>query len=403
MPVFRCKVGDESGKLDEKEIEASDSKQLRERLEQEGLYVYEIKQKGTFQFAVPSFSGLKKISTDEFLVFNQQLMALLKAGLPLLSSLETLASQEETPHFQKILTSVAKEVKEGAPFSSAVEDYPRVFSKLYVSSLRAGEKSGDLVLNISRYIAYTKRVEELKKKVITASVYPLILLTVATFVILFLLLYVVPSFSQVFLDAGTSLPTPTRILIAFTGLVKNNVIFLSILFMALYPVFMFARKNQNLRRKMDKLKLNIPWVGKIIHRYAVAKFCRTLSTILKSGDPLVSAIPLAAGTLENSYMEESVVDASKRVREGVGLSQAMADAKLMPAMALKMINVGESSGSLEEMFDNVADLFEEEVDRKLNILTSTIEPLLMLSMGLIVAFIVVAMYLPIFKLAETVR
>ena len=403
MPIFKCKLGDETGKVVEKEIEASDVNSLRESLEREGWLLFDLSEK---RLALPTalrLPGGRRVSTTNFIIFNQELVALLKAGLPLLSSLETLAEKEENNYFKELLSAVASSVKKGAPLSEALEGEPRVFNKLYISSIKAGEKSGELGTNISRYISYTKRVEELKKKFVSASIYPIILLSVAALVILFLILYVVPSFSQVFIDSGTALPLPTRILIGLTDFITNNILIIAILAFSSYPAFLAARSRPQVARRLDIIKIKLPWIGETLKKYSIAKFCRTLATLLKSGEPLVSAIALSAGTLDNSHLEGNILIASERVKEGGSLAEALEETGLVPSTAIKMIMVGESSGALDEMFENVAELFEEEVDRRLNLVTTAIEPILMLTMGIVIAFIVVAMYLPIFNLAGAVR
>jgi type IV pilus assembly protein PilC len=403
MPIFKCKLGDETGKIVEKEIEAKDVNSLKERLEKEGWLLFGLTEK---RLALPSairMPGAGRVTIANFIIFNQELVALLKAGLPLLTSLDTLAEKEENSYFKELLRRVAAEVKKGAPLSEALEGAPRVFNKLYISSIKAGEKSGELGTNISRYISYTKRVEELKKKFASASIYPLILLSVAAIVILFLILYVVPSFSQVFIDSGTVLPIPTRILIGLTDFITNNILIIAILAFISYPFFLVAKKRPEIVRWLDIMKIKIPWIGETLKKYSIAKFCRTLATLLKSGEPLVTAIALSAGTLDNSHLEGNILLASERVKEGGSLADALEETGLVPSTALKMIMVGESSGALDEMFENVAELFEEEVDRRLNLVTTAIEPILMLLMGLVIAFIVVAMYLPIFNLAGAVR
>lgn len=400
MPVFKCKLGDESGKIVEEEVDATDIKSLRETLEREGRLVYEISEKSiSFPSATNALSR-SKVKTRELLIFNQEFVALLKAGLPILPSLETLAEKEENQSLKSVLTKVASDVKKGAPLSEALEHEPSIFKKLYISSIKAGEKSGDIVTNIRRYISYIKRVEELKKQVISASIYPLILLTVAVGVVLFLLFYVVPSFSQIFLDSGAELPIPTQILIFVTNFMQENILFfIPVPFIVVFFYF-FVKSNTTMRTWFSKIKLSSPWLGDTIRIYSIAKFSRTMSTILKSGETLVSAMLLAAGTLENPYLEDKIVYIARMVKEGESLTTAMEQMDLMPSTALKMIMVGESSGSLDEMFENIAEFFEEEVDRRLNFITSTIEPVMMLTMGVLIAFIVVAMYLPIFKLGS---
>lgn len=403
MPIFKCKLGDDQGRIIEKDVEADNASDLKARLEMEGLLVYGVSRKN---LSVPSLENIikpKKVRIREFLIFNQELAALLRAGVPLLGSLEVLAEKEVNAFFREILNNVSKDVKEGASFSDAMEGKSKVFTKLYVSSIRAGEKSGDVISNISRYISYIKGAEALKKKVINASIYPLILLTVAVSVIFFLLLYVVPSFSQVFLDAGTALPLPTQILINITDILTGNIIILLGFILIVIILFILGRKTPKFIRLLDHFKISAPWLGKMIKKYSAAKFSRTLSAVLRSGEPLVPALSLSAATLDNSFLEEKIIVAATRVKEGEPLAKAMEETGLMPSTALKMVMVGESSGALDDMFENVAELFEDDVDRSINAITTTIEPLMMLAMGIVIAFIVVAMYLPIFKIAGAVH
>lgn len=403
MPTFKCKLGDAQGRIIEKELEADNASVLKVRLEKEGCLVYEVSRKRSVLSSFGRLIRPGKIKASEFLVFNQEMTVLLKAGVPLLSSLEVLAEKEENSYFKDILKRVSKDVKEGAPLSDAMEGASKVFTKLYVSSIRAGEKSGDITSNIRRYVTYSKGVEALKKKVINASIYPLILVTVAVGVVLFLLLYVVPSFSQVFLDSETPLPLPTLILVRITDIIKDNIIFLLIFVILTGILFYLGKRTPRFVQRLDHLKIQAPWLGKMNKKYSVAKFSRTLSAVLKSGEPLVPALALSAGTLDNTYLETKLILASTRVKEGEPLAKAIEETGLMPPTALKMVMVGESSGALADMFENIAELFEEDVDRSINMITSTIEPLMMLVMGLVIAFIVVAMYLPIFRIAGSMR
>ena len=403
MPLFKCRFSDDSGRLVEKEIEASDAEALKKSLENDGQLVYEISEKGKLFAPQNSFINKSRIKSSEFLVFNQEFAALLRAGLPILTSLETLAEKEENRFMKDVLSSVASDLKEGTSLSDAINKYPNIFKKLYVASIKAGEKSGDIVANILRYITYIRKVEELKKKVFDASVYPIILLSVAVVVVFFLLFYVVPSFSKIFIDSGTALPLPTMILIAGTDLIKNNMTIIFVGLAIVIPLLILVKNSGRFDHTFNQISISLPWIGIVIKKYAIAKFCRTLATILKSGEPLVSAMLLAVGTLDNTYMEKKIREASQEVMEGESLANAVGKTGFMPATALKMISVGESSGSLEDMFENVAELFEDEVDRRLSVVTSVVEPMLMLIMGLVVAFIVVAMYLPIFKIAGAVR
>jgi type IV pilus assembly protein PilC len=336
------------------------------------------------------------------ITFNQELLVLLKAGLPIIQALDTILERIEKGRFAEVLEIIRDDIKGGSAFSDAFERHPSAFSHLYIASIRAGERTGDLPQTIRRYIAFLKKTEGFKKKVITALFYPAILLSVAFIAITLLLVYVVPTFSQIYADAGSQIPTPTLLLISFTSILRKFFIFL-VGAIAL-GVYLFKKWVNTVsgRHVVDKFILKIPIFGDIFIKYAIVSFTRTLATIIESGIPIVESLKMSVGTLNNKTLEGRISAAIKRVEEGVSLSVAIEGAKLMPSLALRMLSVGETTGSLEEMLEGISDYFEDELDQKLHLLSTAIEPAMMVFMGVVIGTIIVIMYLPIFKIAGTV-
>ena len=400
MPIFTCKIGSADGKIAVKEYDAVNSGILRQSLEEQGFVVFELRKK-PLQFLLDTGLGRKKIGNKELLLFNQELLVLLKAGLPIIQALDTIL-ESGTGKLNEILSAIREDVKGGMAFSTAFEKYPRVFPHLYIASIQAGERTGDLPQTIRRYIAFLKRSEGFRSKIIASLFYPAILITVAAAAVLLLLVYVVPTFSQIYADSGAALPLPTLMLINFAGFLKHYLLlFIGLIFVGV-TIFRRWSATETGRYAVDGVKIRTPFIGSVVTRYAVAGFTRTLGTVLGSGIPIVEALRMSVGTLNNKVLERALLAAVVRVEEGSKLSTALGGINLMPPLALRMLSVGESTGSIEEMLSDISDYFEEEIERNLAVLTTAIEPAIMIIMGVVIGVIIIAMYLPIFKLANTV-
>lgn len=399
MSIFTCKIGSSDGKIVVKEFDAVSSDMLRQSLEEQGYVVFELRKK-PLQFLMETGVGRKKIGNKELLLFNQELLVLLKAGLPIIQALDTIL-ESGTGKLNEILAAIREDVKGGMAFSSAFEKYPRVFPHLYIASIQAGERTGDLPQTIRRYIAFLKRTEAFRSKIVAALFYPIILIGVAAVAVTVLLIYVVPTFSQIYADSGSTLPLPTLMLMNFTSFLKRYLlVFLALAFVAA-TLFRRWSETQSGRYAVDGMKIKTPILGAVITRYAVAGFTRTLGTVLGSGIPIVEALKMSVGTLNNKVLERGLLAAVVRVEEGSKLSSALESIKLMPPLALRMLSVGETTGSLEEMLADISDYFEEEIERNLQVLATAIEPAIMIIMGVVIGVIIITMYLPIFKMANT--
>lgn len=401
MPVFQCKIGTADGRILEREFEAPDRQSLLENLEEQGFFVFQVRRaalKGWLGAA-----GAGRLSGRRFLTLNQEMVVLIRSGLPILQVLDTLVERMEAGRLLDVLREIRADVKGGAALSDAFGRFPGMFPQLYVASLRAGEQSGDLPVTLARYITYQKRIEAIKARVRSATFYPALLAIAVVAVLAFLLLYVIPSVAQVYSDASAELPWLTRLVIGLSnGLVTALPLWLPLLIVGGFALRRAARTERG-GYLLDRWKLKLPFFGTLFVEYALSSFCRTLATTLASGITAVQSMQMAKGVLNNRLLEEKMAAAIRKIQEGTRISDALEQTEAFPVIALRMIGVGESSGSLGEMLTDVADYYESEVERRLDRLSTLIEPLIMLIMGLLVGGIVVAMYIPIFQLAGTVR
>ncbi|MDD2499183.1 MAG: type II secretion system F family protein [Geobacter sp.] len=402
MALFTCKIGLADGSIQTREIEGDDRAHLRQRLEKMGYHVFSIRKK-LFSFLYTTGLAGKKMSTRDLLIFNQELLVLLKAGMPILQILDTLLEHwSRTSRFSVVLRQVREDVKGGSTLSGAMEQHGNAFPHLYIASVRAGERTGDLVVTIRRYILFLMRSEEVRKKVVAALFYPAILVVVACMAIALLLVYVVPTFSRIYADAGSQLPLLTRLLIGFTSGLRDWLPVIMVMITVLILLFRYWSRTTNGRFCIDRWQLQIPLFGSLFKNHAVSAFSRTMCTLLGSGIPLVESLRNAAGTLHNRFMEAKLLEAVRLVEEGIALSAALERIQIMPHLALRMLGIGETTGALEELFSDIAEFLEAEVAERIHLLTTAVEPAIMILMGSVVGFIVIAMYLPVFRIAGTV-
>ncbi len=401
MALFTCKLGASDGKVLQRDFEATDAAALRVNLEDQGYYVFEVKKK-PFQFLLDKGLRWRKIDNKLLLNFNQELLVLLKAGMPIMQALDAILERHQSGSLYEILTQVREDVKAGSALSAAMEKHGRAFPYLYIASISAGERTGDLPLTIRRYIEYLKRAGALRKKIISALFYPAILILFAFISIAILMLYVVPTFSQVYADAGAQLPFLTQLLIDVTSLLRRYLLFGILGIIALFMLFRSWKNSESGRYIFDRYKLDIPVFGDVLSKYSVSSFSRTLATLLSSGIPIIESLRMSIGTLNNVFMEKKLYDVVRSIEEGGQLSSAFERIRIMPPLALRMLGVGEATGALEDMLLEISNYLEDELEERMHFLTTAIEPAIMLVMGVIIGVIIVAMYLPIFKIAGTV-
>jgi type IV pilus assembly protein PilC len=396
MGEFVCRVADANGRVFSHVEAAADQEEARQKLADRGLYVYSVDARNTL---VSGFLGVRrerKIGGSDFLVLNQQFNTLIKAGLPILRALDLLATRASAPKLRPILTQIRDRVREGRSLSEAVDE-AGVFSKVYSTAILAGEKSGNLSGVLEYYIAYQRVSTGVQKKLVAALVYPTLLIITATAIVTYLVTFVVPKFGLLYRDLGVELPTPTKILIAITVDYRQYILVaIALVVITAVGVFFWSRSDHG-GIAFDRFKFKLPVLGPTLLKFQVAQFCRTLGTLLTGGTPLVAALATAAESISSRLLKGTVGQATQMVREGETLHGALAANRVMPEMALDMIEVGESSGALAPMLNSVAEFYEEEVSLKLGAMVSLIEPILLIVMGLIVAGILISLYLPIFS------
>ena len=403
MPTFTCRLASADGIIKEEKFEGSSEESLKESLEKKGFLVFWVRRETPFRFPEIRLLSARKLSPQEFLIFNYELSALIRSGLPILKVFDLLEGRALLPAFKSALQSVRKEIAGGSTISEALGKHPAFFPEIYISSIRAGEKSGNLVEILNRYILFYKRILAVRKKIMTALSYPFFLALVGTGVVLFLLTYVLPTFSEIYADARERLPWITQALISFVHFLRTRFIWIALGFAGLYFLakqWLATERGLEIR---DSAILRAPVLGEIIKTQQIVTIGRTLATILSGGITLVDGMEMVSQSLSNRNYSRRVQIAIQKVREGSTLASAFESGNLMPKIALEMVEVGETTGSLEDMLNQIADFQEELLDQKLARITTWVEPVLLLVMGVIVAVILVAMYLPIFNLAGTLK
>lgn len=402
MPHFHYRAARPDGTMVEESMDAENEVAVRSQLEGKGWCIFSLEgTRSSAAFTMPAWrSG--RLSLREFLIFNQEFMALVKAGLPILKALDLLAARTTHPAFQAALQGVRTEIRGGASISDAMTRYQDHFPDLYRASIRSGEQSGNLVGVLQRYIAYVKLVIATKEKVMKAMAYPAFLIIVGMAVVGFLLAYVMPTFADIYGQNKTNLPGPTRLLLTVVEHGRDWLPWLAAgLFGLGAGLYRWARTTVG-KAQLDRLSLYVPIIGEVLLKNQIVRMARTLSTVLAGGIPLLTALQITSGVVTNRVLSQAIDRATDRVREGVGLAASLKQEGLFPQMTLEMIEVGETTGSLETMLNDVAEFHEGELDLRLSQITTWIEPTLLLVMGFIVGGIVIVMYLPVFQIAGTV-
>jgi len=396
MGEFVCRVADANGRVYSHVEAAGTLDEAKQKLVERGLYVYSVQARNSL---ISGFFGVrkqKKIGGNDFLILNQQFNTLIKAGLPILRALDLLATRATAPKLRPILVQIRDHVREGKSLSEAVDE-AGVFSKVYSTAILSGEKSGNLSGVLDYYIAYQRVSTGVKKKILATLVYPILLIIVAAVIVSYLVTVVIPKFALLYGDLKVDLPAPTKFLILITVDYRFYILAtIALVILGIIALFFWSRSEAG-GVAFDRLKFKIPVVGDTLLKFQVSQFCRTLSTLLTGGTPLVSALQTASESITSRLVRESVVRSTQMVREGESLHGALSATAVMPVMALDMVEVGESSGALAPMLNSVAEFYEEEVSLRLGALVSLIEPLILIFMGMLVMFILVSLYLPIFS------
>lgn len=399
-PIYVWEAKTKQGEVKKGEMEANDPKAVEARLQSLGLAPTKVRKKSILDtnLALPGSIGGRDI-----LIFTRQFATMIDAGLPLVQCLDILASQTDNAAFRKVLFAIKNRVESGSTFSDALKDHPKVFDELFVGLCSAGEVGGILDTILNRLAVYREKNEKLKRKVKGALTYPVIVLSIGVVVTAVLLLKVTPVFEKMFSDFGSSLPGPTQVVVDLSRWLQSYIVYLLLGIGAFVAAFTAFYRNPRGRELFDKMILYVPVIGDVIRKVAVARFTRTLGTMISSGVPILDALDVTAKTAGNRTIEKGIDYVRTKISEGKNIAGPLADTKVFPSMVVQMIGVGEATGAMDQMLGKIADFYDDEVDQAVNGLTSMIEPIMMVFLGGVVGGFLIAMYLPIFSIAGAIK
>jgi type IV pilus assembly protein PilC len=397
MSVFVWEGKLANGSIKKGEIEAADKAAASILLKRQRIVPTKLKTKSK---EIRFFE--KRIKTKEIVIFTRQFSTMISAGLPLVQCLEILSTQQPNPTFKKVLTQIKQDVEGGSTFADALGKHPKVFDSLFVNLVSAGEIGGVLDTVLNRLAVYLEKNENLKNKIKSAMTYPIIVLCVAFGVVAVLMIFVIPTFQDLFSQFGSALPGPTQLIVNLSHAFRSYWYMFVVFIVLLVFCLKWVRKQEKGRYYTDKMALQLPIFGPLLKKVAVAKFTRTLGTMISSGVPIMDGLDITSKTAGNVIVENAIRAVRSAISEGKSMSEPLEQTGIFPGMVVQMISVGEATGAMDQMLAKIADFYDEEVDVAVEALTSALEPMLMVFLGGIIGFVVVAMYLPIFKMAQNV-
>ncbi len=397
MPVFVWEGKLADGTLKKGEVDAESKASVNTILRRQRITPTKVKSKPK---NIVLFK--QKVKTKEIVIFVRQFATMINAGLPLVQCLEILGTQQGNAEFKRIITTIRQDVEGGSTFADALKKHPQVFDELFVNLVAAGELGGVLDIILNRLALHMEKSEAIKGKVKSAMVYPIIVICVAVVVVAILMIFVIPTFSEMFLSFGGVLPAPTQIVISMSNFFRGYWWVMLIIIIAATAGFRYALKVPKIRYQIDKIFLKLPLFGPLLRKVAVAKFSRTLSTMISSGVPIMDGLEITSKSSGNMVIEEGIRNVRQAISEGKPMADPLEATGLFPGMVVQMVSVGEATGALDNMLAKIADFYDEEVDAAVEALTASLEPMLMVFLGGTIGFLVVAMYLPIFKMGAVV-
>ena len=402
MPVFIWKARTRQGAMKKGELEAATGELVMAQLKAQLLVPVTVKKKPKdiseyLPFLKPG------ITTRDLVIFTRQFATMIDAGLPLVQCLEILGDQQENPTFKAIIREIKADVEQGSTFAEALGKHPKAFDALFVNLVAAGEVGGILDTIMNRLAVYLEKADALARKVKGAMVYPVTVSVVAGGVVVLMLVKVIPTFEKMFADFGGTLPAPTQVVISISNWMQEWIgLILTVAVVTVVGFFQARKRSPKFRRATDALALKLPVFGSLLRKVAVARFTRTLGTMIASGVPILDGLDIVSRTAGNMVVEEALQDVKAAISEGKTIAEPLSECDVFPAMVVQMIAVGEETGAMENMLGKIADFYDDEVDTAVDALTSLLEPVMMVGLGGTVGGLLVAMYLPIFKIAETV-
>lgn len=399
MAIFTWAGRTRQGAVQKGELAAKNKDEVISLLRRENILVTSVRKKPT-EITIPGFG--QKVTDKDIVIFTRQFATMIDAGLPLVQCLEILSDQTENPVLAKSISEVRTDVEGGSTYADSLAKHPKVFDELYVSMVAAGEAGGILDTILNRLAKHIEKAMKLKKQIKSAMVYPLTILGVAVIVVTILLVWVIPIFAKMFTDFGGSLPGLTQLVIDFSYFMQRNFFYITGGLFAFSYGFKKYYRTVGGKKTVDKIALKIPVVGELIRKASVAKFTRTLGTLISSGVPILEGLGIVAKTSGNKVIEHALLDARQSISEGKTIADPLEKSKVFPPMVVQMIAVGETTGALDGMLSKIADFYDDEVDAAVVALTSMLEPMMMVFLGITIGTIVIAMYLPIFEMAAIV-
>jgi type IV pilus assembly protein PilC len=395
---FVARVGTADGRVLEETYAATDASALRTELEKRGLHVFEVRRRGLGS-RLALFGGRrgKQVDAQKFLAFNQELAALLRAGLPLLQALDLVVDRMEESSFRTILENIRERIRTGEDLSSAFTAHQERFPRLYPSILKAGERSGDLETVIRRFIRYEKLVLDARKRVISALIYPAVLVGLSIAMLLIMMTFVVPKFREFFAGADVNLPLITRLMVGLGVAIQSNWLLILIVVGVGGTFFWRWKETRSGKRVLDRLRVSLPILGPVLHRFSLSEFCRSLATLLSGGMPLVPSLEIAVAAVGNAHIRDRLEPTIQEVREGEAFYETLERSGVFTDLAIDMVQVGEATGALDEMLSNVSDFLDEQVETRMQRILTLIEPAMLVFMGIVIGVILVALYLPLFS------
>jgi type IV pilus assembly protein PilC len=397
---FRCRIASPSGEIVEGVYAAENEARLRHDFEDKGLYVLSLQPKGSVAGVSLQFGRSQRIPTNDFLVFNQELATLLKAGMPLVQSLDLLRRRVASPVFRGVLHDVHERVRSGTALSDAFAAHGALVPSVYTASLLAGERSGSLDTVLRRFVDYSKIIATVKRRTVSALIYPAILIALAFILVAIIVFSVVPAFTDFYASFGSELPLITRIIVRISTVLRQQLVFVIIGGAAAVAAFVFWLRQPGQKARFDHLILRVPLVGEIASKFATSQMARTLATLLGGGLPLVNALDISARSIGNQYVAGQLEVVTARVREGQSFAAALEARGVFPDVAVKMAEVGESTGALQDMLNTAADFYDEEISTNMERFVTLVEPLLLVIMGIVIAVLLLALYMPLFQLSS---
>jgi len=398
MPEYIWRGVNRKGKKKKGEMEADSENFVRLTLRRQGIEPTKIKPKPKDLFENVKFLQ-PKVTEKDIVVMTRQFATMIDAGLPLVQCLEILFSQQDNKTFKRILKNIKEDVEEGSTFADALKQHPDVFDDLFVNLVAAGEIGGILDIILNRLAAYIEKAAKLKKKVKGAMTYPIVVMVIAVLVVAVILIFVIPVFQSMFADFGKALPVPTQMVVKMSKFLKSYILYIVVGFVLLIFAFRRFYRTDKGRALVDKLVLKVPVFGMLLRKVAVAKFTRTLGTMISSGVPILDSLDIVAATAGNMTIEEAIRETRQSISEGRTIAEPLADSEVFPSMVVQMISVGEATGALDTMLGKIADFYDDEVDAAVDALTAMLEPFMMVFLGGTIGGLVVSMYLPIFQMA----